>query len=65
MRSTGVGWQFGAGRLGSIFGPIVGGRLLSANVPVERLFELIAIPALLSAVAYAVVGRLERARVST
>jgi MFS transporter, AAHS family, 4-hydroxybenzoate transporter len=65
MRSTGVGWQFGAGRLGSIFGPIVGGRLLTANVPVERLFELIAIPALLSAVAYAVVGRLERARVST
>jgi AAHS family 4-hydroxybenzoate transporter-like MFS transporter len=65
MRSAGVGWQFAAGRLGSIVGPIVGGRLLSASVPVDRLFELIAIPALLSAVAYAVVGMLERSRNST
>jgi AAHS family 4-hydroxybenzoate transporter-like MFS transporter len=56
MRSTGVGWQFAAGRFGSILGPIIGGRLLSANVPVQLLFELIAIPTLLSAGAYTVVG---------
>jgi MFS transporter, AAHS family, 4-hydroxybenzoate transporter len=65
MRSAGVGWQFAAGRFGSILGPIVGGRLLSASVPVDRLFVLIAIPAVLSAVAYAVVGMLERTRSST
>jgi AAHS family 4-hydroxybenzoate transporter-like MFS transporter len=65
MRSAGVGWQFAAGRLGSILGPIAGARLLSAKVPVERLFVLVAIPALLSAVAYAVVGMLERGRNST
>ena len=29
MRSAGVGWQFAAGRFGSILGPIIGGRLLS------------------------------------
>ena len=60
MRSTGVGWQFAAGRFGSILGPIIGGRLLSANVSVQLLFVLIAIPTLLSAGAYAVVGRLRQ-----
>lgn len=62
IRGAGVGWQFAAGRLGSILGPMVGARLLSAAVPVEQLFTLIAIPALLSASAYAAVGLLERHR---
>jgi AAHS family 4-hydroxybenzoate transporter-like MFS transporter len=64
MRSAGVGWQFAAGRFGSILGPIIGGRLLSANVPVNVLFKLIAIPALLSAGAYTVVGLLRRKSVA-
>jgi MFS transporter, AAHS family, 4-hydroxybenzoate transporter len=60
IRSAGVGWQFAAGRLGSILGPIIGGRLLSANVPITLLFMLIAIPALLSAGAYALLGLLRQ-----
>jgi MFS family permease len=56
MRSTGVGWQFAAGRFGSILGPIIGGRLLAANISVQLLFLLIAIPTLLSAGAYTLVG---------
>ena len=60
MRSTGVGWQFAAGRLGSILGPIIGGRLLSTNVPVSLLFMLIAIPTLLSAGAFTLVGVLRQ-----
>jgi AAHS family 4-hydroxybenzoate transporter-like MFS transporter len=60
MRSTGVGWQFAAGRLGSILGPLIGGRLLSTNVPVSLLFMLIAIPTLLSAGAYTLVGLLRQ-----
>jgi AAHS family 4-hydroxybenzoate transporter-like MFS transporter len=60
IRSAGVGWQFAAGRFGSILGPIIGGWLLSANVPISRLFMLIAIPALLSAGAYTVVGLLRK-----
>jgi AAHS family 4-hydroxybenzoate transporter-like MFS transporter len=60
MRSTGVGWQFAAGRFGSILGPLIGGRLLSANVSVQLLFVLIAIPTLLSAGAYTVVGLLRQ-----
>ncbi len=64
MRGAGVGWQFAAGRFGSIMGPIIGGQLLSANIPVSLLFTLIAIPALLSAGAYAVVGRLGQKQVA-
>jgi AAHS family 4-hydroxybenzoate transporter-like MFS transporter len=60
MRSAGVGWQFAAGRFGSILGPIIGGRLLAANVPVQSLFMLIAIPTLVSAGAYTVVGLLQK-----
>jgi MFS transporter, AAHS family, 4-hydroxybenzoate transporter len=60
MRSAGVGWQFAAGRLGSIVGPILGGRLLSANFPVDLLFMLIAIPTLLSAGGYTLVGLLRQ-----
>jgi AAHS family 4-hydroxybenzoate transporter-like MFS transporter len=60
MRSAGVGWQFAAGRLGSILGPIIGGRLLSTNIPVSLLFMLIAIPTLLSAGAYTLVGLLRQ-----
>jgi MFS transporter, AAHS family, 4-hydroxybenzoate transporter len=60
MRSAGVGWQFAAGRFGSVLGPIIGGRLLSANISVQLLFVLIAIPTLLSAGAYTVVGLLRQ-----
>lgn len=60
MRGTGVGWQFAAGRLGSILGPIVGARFLSAAVSVEQLFALIAIPVFFSAGAYAVLGVLQK-----
>ena len=60
MRSAGVGWQFAAGRFGSILGPIIGGRLLAANVSIPLMFMLIAIPTLLSAGAYAVVGLLRQ-----
>jgi MFS transporter, AAHS family, 4-hydroxybenzoate transporter len=41
MRSAGAGWQFAAGRCGSILGPLIGGRMLAANVPVRLLFVLI------------------------
>jgi MFS transporter, AAHS family, 4-hydroxybenzoate transporter len=58
MRGAGVGWQFAAGRCGSIMGPIIGGHLLSANVPVQLMFVLVTIPTLLSAGAYTVVGLL-------
>jgi MFS transporter, AAHS family, 4-hydroxybenzoate transporter len=56
MRSAGVGWQFAAGRCGSILGPLIGGRLLAANVPAQLLFVLIGIPILMAAAAYMAAG---------
>jgi AAHS family 4-hydroxybenzoate transporter-like MFS transporter len=59
MRAAGAGWQFAAGRLGSILGPIIGGHLLASNISLASLFLVVAVPTLLSASAYAVVGQLQ------
>jgi len=44
IRSWGLGSCFGAGRVGSVVGPIVGGYLIAAHVPTQYLFWLAAIP---------------------
>jgi len=50
-RSTGVGWGLGVGRIGAIVGPLLGGILLTANVPLYVNFLAFAIPGLIAAVA--------------
>jgi MFS transporter, AAHS family, 4-hydroxybenzoate transporter len=50
IRSTGVGWALGVGRVGAIVGPVVGGMLLAAHIPPRILFFTIAVPALVCAV---------------
>jgi MFS transporter, AAHS family, 4-hydroxybenzoate transporter len=62
MRAAGAGWQFAAGRLGSIIGPIVGGLLLTSGITYETLFVLVAVPALFAAGAYVRVHYLMRSR---
>jgi AAHS family 4-hydroxybenzoate transporter-like MFS transporter len=62
MRAAGAGWQFAAGRLGSILGPIIGGLLLTSGVTYEALFVIFAAPALFAAAAYVRVHYLLRAR---
>jgi AAHS family 4-hydroxybenzoate transporter-like MFS transporter len=42
LRSTGVGWSIGIGRIGAIVGPVVGGLMLGAGVPVSILFLAVA-----------------------
>ena len=49
VRSTGVGWALGIGRIGSIVGPILGGLLLSFNWGVRRVFLTAAVPAVIAA----------------
>lgn len=49
IRSTGVGWALGIGRIGSIIGPWVGGLILSFEWKTSSLFLTAAIPALLAA----------------
>lgn len=53
LRSTGVGWALGIGRIGSIVGPVLGGLLLSFDWGMRRVFLAAAAPALVAAVAAA------------
>lgn len=48
-RSTGVGWSLGVGRIGAIVGPLLGGLLLTAGVPLYTNFLAFAIPGLIAA----------------
>ena len=51
IRSTGVGWALGIGRIGSIIGPWLGGLILSFEWKTSSLFMTASIPALLAALA--------------
>jgi AAHS family 4-hydroxybenzoate transporter-like MFS transporter len=56
IRSTGVGWALGIGRLGGIGGPLLLGLLLSLGTGVELLFVAAAVPMLMSAILIAFIG---------
>ena len=58
MRSTGTGWAFGVGRIGSILGPVIGGQLLAFGLPLGMLFAAASTPVLISASALFFLGRL-------
>jgi AAHS family 4-hydroxybenzoate transporter-like MFS transporter len=49
LRSTGIGWSLGVGRIGSVIGPLVGGQLIALNWSNESLFHAAAVPVLCSA----------------
>ena len=50
LRSTGIGWSLGIGRIGAIVGPVLAGELMALHWSNERLFIAAAVPALISAV---------------
>ncbi|WP_165667654.1 MFS transporter [Metapseudomonas otitidis] len=49
IRSTGIGWSLGVGRIGSIAGPVIGGQLIGYGWETSSLFIAAAMPAALSA----------------
>lgn len=51
VRSTGMGWASGIGRIGAIVGPVLTGALLTLNLPHQMNFFAIAIPGLIAALA--------------
>ena len=55
MRSTGLGWASGVGRIGGIVGPIMGGFLLGAQFPLQFNFMAFAIPGMIAAIAVAII----------
>lgn len=58
MRSTGVGWALGIGRVGSIIGPLIGGALMTAKWTTAELFMAAATAALCAALAAFTLSRL-------
>jgi AAHS family 4-hydroxybenzoate transporter-like MFS transporter len=50
LRSTGVGWGLGIGRIGAIVGPYLGGTLLGLNWGPRELFLAAAVPSLVSTI---------------
>ena len=51
VRSTGMGWASGFGRIGAIVGPVLTGALLTMNLPHQMNFLVIAIPGVVAALA--------------
>ena len=49
MRSSGIGWALGIGRIGQIVGPLIGGLLLSLQWATREILFVIAVPSLIAA----------------
>jgi AAHS family 4-hydroxybenzoate transporter-like MFS transporter len=59
IRSTGIGWATGIGRIGSIVGPGLAGILLQIEIPAGDVLLLAVIPALIASAAAAAMGRIQ------
>jgi MFS transporter, AAHS family, benzoate transport protein len=57
MRSSGIGWALGIGRMGAIVGPTMGGILLAMKLSLPMNFFVFAVPGLIAAAAMALVQR--------
>ena len=57
LRSTGLGWTLGIGRIGAILGPSVIGQLLAARWSDAAVFYATALPMLIGATALFAMGR--------
>jgi AAHS family 4-hydroxybenzoate transporter-like MFS transporter len=60
IRSTGAGWALGAGRVGTIAGPLLGGVLLTLGFRPQKIFIAAAIPAFAATLLMAILGQLRR-----
>lgn len=57
LRSTGVGWSLGIGRVGSIVGPVLGGELIRLNWSNSDIFLAMAVPTVISALMLLLIAR--------
>ena len=65
MRSTGVGWGFGIGRIGSVISPAIAGVLLALQWQPAQLFMIAALPTVLASIGVFVLLRFIKAREAT
>ena len=56
LRSTGIGWSMGVGRVGAIAGPVIGGVLLASGVAAQLLFMIAGLTSLAAALTVALIG---------
>ena len=56
MRTSGLGWALGFGRLGGIAAPILGGYLLSTGLPPRQIFLSACLFAMIAAAATALLA---------
>lgn len=59
-RATGVSWANAIGRVGSIFGSMMGGWLMALNLSSLQILSILAIPAFLAAIALLFIQYLKR-----
>jgi MFS transporter, AAHS family, 4-hydroxybenzoate transporter len=60
FRSKGTGTAIGIAKIGSISGPMIGGMLIGAHLPMDELFRMASIPVIAVAVLSFVLGRVYR-----
>ncbi|MFM0101144.1 MFS transporter [Paraburkholderia nemoris] len=60
MRSTGISWALGAGRLASTAGPLLGGLMLSLGFSTQAIFALAGLPVVISSLAIHNMWRMSR-----
>ena len=58
IRSTGVGWALGVGRIGSVVGPVLGGIMLKMGWTPQQILLSIAVPAFCAGLAIILSNRL-------
>ncbi len=61
-RATGIGWAVAIGRGGAVIGPLIGGYLIAAKVPLPMLFGVYCVPLLICAAAAFLIGGASGAR---
>ncbi|MDH1932207.1 MFS transporter [Pseudomonas plecoglossicida] len=64
FRATGVSWMLGMGRFGGIAGSMMGGALLSLGMPMNLIFAVLGIPAILAALSLLAGPRIAAPRVA-
>ena len=62
VRNTGMAWALGIGRTGAIFGPWLGGELLSMGLPPREIFLVACVTAAIATVAVIALGIVNRRR---
>ncbi|GGF77710.1 MFS transporter [Alteromonas lipolytica] len=56
IRTTGIGWAIGMGRLGAVLGPAAGGLALTSGMSVAWMFVLFSLPLLVTALCAWTIG---------